>query len=179
MGNKHRSKPTASKKRTSGYSAQGTSVTKATIAAESVEARNWNGKLPERIRKKHPDVEPKLLESYLARPLDEQPIWLNSGMSEGERKTVIGDFYKFAKNAKMAPPLRVSGGQADRAVKRQTRLTFKQWRVGRLTVQGLDIKEIAAQLQVSDRMVKTQLQAIRRKGKLTRNAQIVLWFLGF
>jgi DNA-binding CsgD family transcriptional regulator len=28
-------------------------------------------------------------------------------------------------------------------------------------------------------MVKTHLQAVRRKANLTRNAQIVLWFLGY
>lgn len=58
-------------------------------------------------------------------------------------------------------------------------LTFKQWQVARLTVDGIDIKEISARLKIGERMVKTQLQAIRRKANLDRNAKIVLWFLGY
>jgi DNA-binding CsgD family transcriptional regulator len=137
-----------------------------------------DSKLLDRLNRKHPDVDRRTLESYLSKPLDEQPLWLNSAMSAEERKKVIGDFVTFSKKARMAPPLKGQDNQSYRAIKRQTRLTFKQWQVGRLTVQGLDIKEIATQLEISGRMVKTHLQAIRRKAKLDRNAKIVLWFLG-
>lgn len=35
----------------------------------------------QRLRRKHPEVEPKMLAYYLSKPPDEQPLWLNSGMS--------------------------------------------------------------------------------------------------
>lgn len=100
-------------------------------------------------------------------------------MSEEDRKKVINEFVTQAVNAGVPPPLKGKSNHAHHAIRRQTRLTFKQWQVGRLTVQGLDIKAIAAQLKISDRMVKTHLQAIQRKAKLTRNAEIVRWFLGY
>jgi DNA-binding CsgD family transcriptional regulator len=132
-----------------------------------------------RLRRMYLEVEPKILAYYLSKPPDEQPLWLNSGMSDEERKNVINDYLKLAINAKMAPPLKAPGNHTDRAIKRQTMLTFKQWQVARFTVDGLDIKEIAARLKIGERMVKTQLQAIRRKANLDRNAKIVLWFLGY
>jgi DNA-binding CsgD family transcriptional regulator len=132
-----------------------------------------------RLRKKHPEVEPKMLAYYLSKPPDEQPLWLNSGMSVEERKKVINEYVKFARSVRMAPPLKAPGNHSDRAVKRQTMLTFKQWQVARFTVDGIDIKEISARLKIGERMVKTQLQAIRRKANLDRNAKIVLWFLGY
>jgi DNA-binding CsgD family transcriptional regulator len=178
MGKKPKVKLAVSKTQKARNPPQGQPLGKGGDQVETTEARDKSSRLLERTKKKYPDIEPNLLKSYLSQPVDEQPLWFNSGMSEGERQKVIEDFHIFARNAKMVPPLRIAGSQADRAVKRQTRLTFKQWQVGRLTVQGLDIKEIAAQLKISDRMVKTQLQAIRRKGSLSRNAQIVLWFLG-
>jgi DNA-binding NarL/FixJ family response regulator len=120
-----------------------------------------------------------MLAYYLSKPPDEQPLWLNSGMSVEERKKVINEYVKFARSVRMAPPLEAPGNYANRAVKRQMMLTFKQWQVARFTVHGLDIKEIAARLKIGERMAKTQLQAIRRKANLDRNAKIVLWFLGY
>jgi len=100
-------------------------------------------------------------------------------MSEEDRVKVIKEFTKQSEQAGMPPPLRAKNNHAYRAIRRQTRLTFKQWQVARLTAQGSDIKEISSQLGISERMVKTQLMAIRRKGNLTRNAEIVRWFLGY
>ena len=137
----------------------------------------------DQLEKKYPETDRLQLALYLTMPPDEQPLWFNSGrgeaMSDEERKKVINEFMFQAMKSGLPPSLKTRGSLVYRALKRQTRLTFKQWQVGRLTVQGLDIKAIASQLKISDRMVKTQLSAICRKAKLTRNAEIVRWFLGY
>ncbi len=137
----------------------------------------------DQLQKRHPDSSREQLLRYLMSPPDEQPFWFiaddTEAMGEEDRKKVINEFVTQAVNAGMPPPLKGKSSHAHHAIRRQTRLTFKQWQVGRLTVQGLDIKTIASQLKISDRMVKSQLAAIRRKAKLTRNAEIVRWFLGY
>jgi DNA-binding CsgD family transcriptional regulator len=142
-----------------------------------------HGRKLDQLQKKHPDSSREQLLLYLMSPPDEQPFWFNAdksqAMGEEDRKKVINEYVRQAVNAGMPPPLRGRSSHAHHAIRRQTRLTFKQWQVGRLTVQGLDIKRIAADLNIGSRMVKTQLQAIRRKGNLTRNAEIVRWFLGY
>ena len=136
----------------------------------------------DQLQKKHPDSSREQLLLYLMSPPDEQPFWFNAddteAMGEEDRKKVINEYVLQSVNAGMPPPRVGRTSHAHHVIRRQTRLTFKQWEVGRLTVQGLDIKAIASQLKISDRMVKTQLAAIRRKAKLTRNAEIVRWFLG-
>ena len=142
-----------------------------------------NGRKLDRLQKKHPDSSREQLLLYLMMPPDEQPLWFKAdksgAMGEEDRKKIINEYVVQAVNAGMPPPLRGRTSHAHRAIRRQTRLTFKQWQVGRLTVQGLGIKRIAAELNIGERMVKTQLQAIRRKGNLTCNAEIVRWFLGY
>jgi DNA-binding CsgD family transcriptional regulator len=136
----------------------------------------------DQLQRKHPDTSREQLLLYLISPTDEQPLWFNAddseAMGEEDRKKVINEFVLQAVRAGMPPPLMGRSSHAHHTIRRQTRLTFKQWQVGRLTVQGLDIKAIASQLKISDRMVKAQLAAIRRKAKLTRNAEIIRWFLG-
>jgi DNA-binding CsgD family transcriptional regulator len=137
----------------------------------------------DQLEKKHPETDRLQLALYLTTPLDEQPLWFNPGkgeaMSQTERAKVINEFMIQKWKSGLRPSFVTRGSLFYRALKRQTRLTFKQWQVGHLTVRGRDIKEIAAELKISDRMVKTQLQAIRRKANLTRNAEIVRWFLGY
>ena len=141
-------------------------------------AASYKKKL-DQLEKRYPDSgRDRLLTYYTSRP-DEQPLWFESGMDEKERKEIIFKFWDRAMKANMPPPLKGRDSHYYRAIRRQTRLTYKQWQVAQLTVEGFDIKAIAAQLKISDRMVKTQLQAIRRKANLSRNAEIVRWFLGY
>lgn len=136
------------------------------------------------LKRKYPHIDPKELKEHLAKPLELQPLWLASGksvaMNREERAEVILAHFRmccmtFEQPASTKPLQRIFL----RAIKRQVRLTYKQWQVARLTVDGLDIKVIAERLKVVPRMVKTHLEAIRRKAKLTRNAEIVRWFLGY
>jgi DNA-binding CsgD family transcriptional regulator len=76
------------------------------------------------------------------------------------------------------PPDELFGRQFKRAISRQVHLTYKQWRVARFVVCGLDDKEISQHLKISVRMVKSHLQAVRRKARVARRTQLVRWYLG-
>src|SRR5271156_1122435 len=143
-----------------------------------------HGSLFDKLRRKYPHIDPNALKEQLANPLELQPLWLASARSvaltRAERADVIiAHFQMCGMTFKQAASTKPLQRIFLRAIKRQVRLTFKQWQVARLTVDGLDIKPISSQLKISERMVKTHLQAVRRKASLTRNAQIVLWFLGY
>ena len=143
-----------------------------------------NGSLFDKLRRKYPYIDPKALKEHLANPLELQPLWLASARSvamnrEERADVIIAHFQMCGMTFKQAASTKPLQRIFLRAIKRQVRLTFKQWQVARLTVDGLDIKPISSQLKISERMVKTHLQAVRRKASLTRNAQIVLWFLGY
>jgi DNA-binding CsgD family transcriptional regulator len=147
-------------------------------------ADDGQGSLFDRLKRKHPHIDPQELKEHLAKPLELQPLWLASGRSEAMNREERGDvilahFQMCGMTFKQAASTKPLQRIFFRAIKRQVRLTYKQWQVARLTVDGLDIKPISSQLKIGERMVKTHLQAVRRKANLTRNAQIVLWFLGY
>jgi DNA-binding CsgD family transcriptional regulator len=147
-------------------------------------ADDGHGSLFDKLRRKYPHIDPKALKEHLAKPLELQPLWLASGRSvsmnrEERADVIIAHFQMCGMTFKQATSTKPLQRIFLRAIKRQVRLTYKQWQVARLTVDGLDIKPISSQLKISERMVKTHLQAVRRKASLTRNAQIVLWFLGY
>ncbi len=147
-------------------------------------ADGGHGSLFDKLRRKYPHIDPEALKELLAKPLELQPLWLASGRSvsmnrEERADAIIAHFQMCGMTFKQAASTKPLQRIFLRAIKRQVRLTFKQWQVARLTVDGLDIKPISSQLKIGERMVKTHLQAIRRKAKLTRNAEIVRWFLGY
>jgi len=76
------------------------------------------------------------------------------------------------------PGDRVAKEQFDRAITRQIVLSEKQWQAARLVASGLCDKEISARLDISERGVKTHLQAVRRKANISSRTQMVLWYLG-
>jgi DNA-binding CsgD family transcriptional regulator len=138
----------------------------------------------DRLKRKHSDIPPKELNEHLAKPLELQPLWLATGrgiaMNREERADVILAHFKrcgmtFKQSTSTKPLQKIFL----RAIKRQVQLTYKQWEVASLTVKGSDNGQIAGELKISERMVKTHLQAVRRKARVDRNAKIVLWFLGY
>lgn len=158
------------------------------IRSEQVTSRmtghDSHERLFQKLRRKYPDIDPRELKEHLAKPLELQPLWLASGRStamnrEERADVIITHFQRCGMTFRQAASTRPLQRIFLRAIKRQVGLTFKQWQAANLTVDGLDIKEISARMQVTERMVKTHLQAVRRKAHLNRNAQIVLWFLGY
>ena len=109
---------------------------------------------------------------------NEKRLWYNSPMKEEERRKVIGEHFKFCKLLSRKPPGQVLYEQFERAIRRHVRLTYKQWQAASLVAWGLDDKEISTRLKISERMVKTHLQAVRRKAHLTRRSEMVRWYLG-
>jgi DNA-binding NarL/FixJ family response regulator len=59
---------------------------------------------------------------------------------------------------------------------RQVLLTDRQLEAARLLATGLSNKEIGAQMGISERAVKSHLQAICRKAKISGRVQIALWY---
>jgi DNA-binding NarL/FixJ family response regulator len=98
-----------------------------------------------------------------------------SGMSKQDLERAHCEFIK-----KNYPPdfEQIGKEQFDRAIERQGLLTPRQLEVARLVALGLENKEIAAQLGVTEYCVKKHLAAVMLTAKVDGRTKVAQWFVG-